>query len=46
MERRTYRVVEPPLWAAVVVLPMMVFDYAYDFYHDSVLSRWIEKDDV
>ena len=46
MERRTYRVIEPPLWAAVVVLPMMVFDYVYDFYHQHVLERWIEDGDV
>ena len=43
MKRRTYRVVEPPLWAALVVLPMMVFDYVYDYYHDSVLEDWLKE---
>ena len=44
MKRRTYRVVEPPLWAALVVLPMMVFDYLHDLYHDSVLEGWLKED--
>ena len=43
MKRGTYRVVEPPLWAALVVLPMMVFDYVYDFYRQNVLERWINE---